>query len=84
MKWNQPKREKCVVGSKAEREEPWKLFNIRIQLQDLKFSFLSFNLALVHLFLTVYLMVMYLLCDYLSELYNFLFDFTGQHSQVIP
>jgi hypothetical protein len=24
-KWNQPKREKCVVGSKSEREEPWKL-----------------------------------------------------------
>lgn len=80
MKWNQPKREKCVVGSKAEREEPWKLFNIRIQLQDLKFSFL----ALVHLFLTVSLMVMYLLCDYLSELYNFLFDLTGWHTPVIP
>ena len=58
-----------------------------MEVQSLEFAQLVFSLALAQYFLTMlpYLdfgMVMYILCHYILEVYDVLFDFdlTGDHS----
>ena len=52
--WNQPKTEKYVAVSKAEREELSKSFAIKQRKQDFEFALLDFSLGLVLYFLTVF------------------------------
>ena len=81
MEWNQFKRKKCVVVNKAiwnYRSEEH--FDIRHGDAEFGICPAVFSLALIQCFLTMspsqcFRMVMYILCHYMMEVCDLLFDF---------
>ena len=78
--WNQPKRWKCVSDTKAERSGNLKsILTSHMEMESLEFAQLVCSLALVQYFLTMlpslhFGMVMYILCHYMLEVCDLLFD----------